>query len=237
MPSGRHESDATLPPTGLRPRRDDDARRGGPQPRGLRAFESDEGPAASPISPEERRGPRAERDAIADSPLRRPTPQARSLDAPQSRPVPPQGRSSVPPQGRSVPPPPSRPVPPPPRGLDRPPRTPVPPRDGSDRRFDDVFNMDDFGSDATVPPSTNQAALTTASMPAVRRRETPAGPGPAGLGPTHPPAGAPTAPAPVPVADEDETSGGAGVLRWVVVLVLIALGAAFGIWLGQLLIR
>jgi len=35
---------------------------------------------------------------------------------------------------------------------------------------------------------------------------------------------------------EPETSTGANILRWVVVLLLIALGAAFGIWLGQMLI-
>jgi hypothetical protein len=36
--------------------------------------------------------------------------------------------------------------------------------------------------------------------------------------------------------EEEETTGGASVLRWIIVLVLIALGAAFGIWLGQTLI-
>ena len=70
-------------------------------------------------------------------------------------------------------------------------------------------------------------ATTTAAMPAVRRRE-PQSPS----GRSSPPRPTPT-PAPGAVAiDDDEISGGGGVLRWIVVLLLIAMGAAFGVWIG-----
>jgi hypothetical protein len=36
--------------------------------------------------------------------------------------------------------------------------------------------------------------------------------------------------------ETESTGGGASLLRWVIVVVLVALGAAFGIWLGQMLI-
>jgi hypothetical protein len=35
---------------------------------------------------------------------------------------------------------------------------------------------------------------------------------------------------------ERESSGSASILRWVIVVVLVALGAAVGIWLGQMMI-
>ena len=255
------DADATLPPTGIRSRRDDADRRGpAAPPGGLRGFEIEDGPAQSPLRPDERRSPR---DAGADSPLRRPAPQARGFDT-------------------QAPPPPGRPAPPP-RALDatarspfdrdddarppfdrddgarspfdrddgarspfdrddstRPPfgrddRTrppsfqreepPRPPVRHDDARFGDVFSGHD---DPTVPPAGSAASTTTAAMPAVRRREAPPT---AGRGPAGQPSASPTM-----TMEDDEDSGGAGILRWIVVLVLIALGAAFGIWLGQMLI-
>jgi uncharacterized protein HemX len=47
----------------------------------------------------------------------------------------------------------------------------------------------------------------------------------------------PSGPTPTPSpAVEVESSGGGGILRWAIVIVLVALGAAFGIWLGQQMI-
>jgi DNA-directed RNA polymerase specialized sigma24 family protein len=222
------DSDATLPPTGLRERRSD--LRSEPPPRGLRGPEPDRGPAPSPLGAGEQR-PRPDRDALADSPLRRPAPQARGFDSQQRRP-------------------------PPPRALDASAR-PALRRDDSDPRMDDVFSRSDprlgdaFGNsgprmsgpfdddDATIPPSSGAGTATTAAMPPVRRREAPpSGPnrlsaGPAASAPPPPPA---PAPGPPPSMETESTGGGASLLRWVIVVVLVALGAAFGIWLGQMLI-
>jgi DNA-directed RNA polymerase specialized sigma24 family protein len=215
------DEDATVPPTGLRERRDDRDRRGQP-PRGLRGTEVDDGPAESPLSAEEQRGSHGPHDTAASSPLRRPAPPPRGLDS-GSRPAPPpRGLDSG-----------SRPLPPP-RGLDSGPR-PLPPprpldshpglrRDDSDPRIGDAFGTDDM----TIPPSN---AATTAAMPAVRR---PQPPPPATSNLSAPPTPAAGAHAAAPA--DSEGGGGASILRWIVVVVLVALGAAFGIWLGQMMI-
>jgi DNA-directed RNA polymerase specialized sigma24 family protein len=219
---GTPDDDATIPPSGLRGRHDDarhdDARRGSP-PRGLRGFDSDEGPVASPLSAEEQRGSRTDRDPAADSPLRRPAPKAREFDSQPSRPA-----SPPPPRGLDT----RRP-----QGLDTGPRPPQrddsgrPPVRRSDR---DPLSEPFFGDeDATMPPPSSGApAATTAAMPAVRRRETPPG-----SNRMQPPSGPTPTPSP---AVEVESSGGGGILRWAIVIVLVALGAAFGIWLGQQMI-
>jgi len=288
-PGGPADDDATIPPTGLRsPRRGDGDRRG-PQPGGLRGFDADDGPAASPLSPDERRRRPGGGDADAESPLRRPAPQTRGFDSqPGDRQAPPPPRaldasarsrqrddSGPPPFQRddggrppfqrddSGPPPFQRddggrppfqrddsgpspfqrddsgPSPfqrddsgPPPFQRDDSGPSPFQrddggrspfQRDDSNPRFGDAFGGND---DATIPPSNNPASMTTAAMPAVRRRD------------GAPPSNRPANPQPTGsvMMEEEETSGGAGVLRWVIVLVLIALGAAFGIWLGQMLI-
>jgi hypothetical protein len=171
------------------------------------------------LSPDERRRRPGGGDADAESPLRRPAPQTRGFDSQPG----------------------DRQAPPPPRALDASARSrqrddsgPSPfqrddggrspfQRDDSNPRFGDAFGGND---DATIPPSNNPASMTTAAMPAVRRRD------------GAPPSNRPANPQPTGsvMMEEEETSGGAGVLRWVIVLVLIALGAAFGIWLGQMLI-
>jgi hypothetical protein len=76
----------------------------------------------------------------------------------------------------------------------------------------------------TIPPSN---AVSTAAMPAMRRSE----PSAATRMPSGPP---PTRHAPPEL--ERESTGGGGILRWVIVVVLVALGAAVGIWLGQMMI-
>jgi uncharacterized protein HemX len=84
----------------------------------------------------------------------------------------------------------------------------------------DAFADDDM----TIPPAT---ATTTAAMPAMRRSQPSAAP-------SRMPSGPPPMPAEPP--PERESAGGAGILRWVIVVVLVALGAAVGIWLGQMMI-
>jgi DNA-directed RNA polymerase specialized sigma24 family protein len=287
-PRGPVDDDATIPPSGLR------SRQGG----GMRGFDTDDGPAASPLSPEERRRPQGGGDPDAESPLRRPAPQARGFDSQpgdHQAPPPPRALDSSarsPFQRDDTRPPPQRQrddsgpspfqrddtrppsqrqrddsgrppfrrddsgprfddpfsghddptIPPPSRQRDdsgRPPfqrddsgRPPFqrddsgrPPfrRDDSGPRFDDPFSGHD---DPTIPPSGSAAANTTAAIPAVRRRDGAAPPDRPAT--PQPPLGG--------VVEEEETSGGAGVMRWIIVLVLIALGAAFGIWLGQMLI-
>jgi DNA-directed RNA polymerase specialized sigma24 family protein len=197
------DQDATIPPTGLRERRDDREQHGQPPPRGLRRLEPDVGPAESSFGIDERSS-RAEHDASSGSPLRRPPP--RALDT-GSRPAPP-------PRGLDTG---SRPVPPS-RALDSHPGLR---RDDSDPRVGDAF----ADGDMTIPPSN---AASTAAMPAMRRSQpSPAPRMPSGPPPTH------TAPPPEP---ERESAGGGGILRWVIVVVLVALGAAVGIWLGQMMI-
>jgi DNA-directed RNA polymerase specialized sigma24 family protein len=234
------DQDATIPPSGLRERHQDRDQHGQPPPRGLHGPEPDPEPA-EPAFGSEQRGLRSDHDAGMGSPLRRPP---RGLDT-GSRPAPPPRgldtgpRPAPPPRGldtgsRPAPPPRgldtgSRPAPPP-RGLDTGSR-PVPPsrtldshpglrRDDSDPRLGDAFADDDM----TMPPAT---ATTTAAMPAMRRSQPSAAP-------TRMPSGPPpmsTEPPP-----ERESSGSASILRWVIVVVLVALGAAVGIWLGQMMI-
>jgi DNA-directed RNA polymerase specialized sigma24 family protein len=111
-PGAPTDDDATIPPAGLRSRRGEDDRRG-PPPGGMRGFDTDDGPAASPLSPEERRR-QPGGDPGAESPLRRPAPQGRGFD---SRP----GDRQAPP--------------PPPRALDTNARSPRQPGDSAPSPF------------------------------------------------------------------------------------------------------
>lgn len=105
----------------------------------------------------------------------------------------------------------------PPRGLDATARSPF-------QRDDSAPSPFQRGDAPASAAASNAAATTTAAMPAVRRREPP----PSSSRP------APPRPAPTPgaVAIEDDETPSGGVLRWVVVLLLIAMGAAFGVWIG-----
>jgi len=87
------------------------------------------------------------------------------------------------------------------------------------------------GGDVTSPPTGQPSTTSTAALPSARR------PVAAGSSKAARPGTGPMGPGPMSSAvPEPETSTGANILRWVVVLLLIALGAAFGIWLGQMLI-
>ena len=224
-PALSDDEDTTLPPTGLRRPRGDDAPRHSREPAGgFLGLEPGDGPAASPL-PVEQRGGRPDRDLGGESPLRRPAPQARSMDAESPvRPVPPPRGLEPPPRGLEPPP---RGLEPPPRGLDSTARSPII-RDDSDPRIGDMFGS---GGDVTSPPTGQPSTTSTAALPSARR------PVAAGSSKAARPGTGPMGPGPMSSAvPEPETSTGANILRWVVVLLLIALGAAFGIWLGQMLI-
>jgi DNA-directed RNA polymerase specialized sigma24 family protein len=242
-PSSPMDQDATMPPTGLRERRGESegerqrATGRAPQSEGERqpvggwgdegeqqrggGWGSDREERGQP--PRGLRGMEVAEDGPADSPFptegqRRP----RGLDTGQ--------RSAPPPRGLDT----GQRSAPPPRGLDTGQRPGPPPRpldshpglrrdDSNPRVGGDPFGTDDM----TIPPSN---AATTAAMPAVRRPQSP---------PPQPQQATSNisahTPSPQPPADT-ESSGGASILRWVVVVVLIALGAAFGIWIGQQMI-
>ena len=258
--------DDTVPPSSaLRPAADDDTRppttrRPGPapDPMGLSARNplglDPDSTAPSPLSAEERRGTLAERDLNADSPLRRPAP-----GTPGAPPAPVRGtgQDTEPPSLLGQPPSPDdRALPPRSRqqsevgqqrrGGDATAQTPIQ-RDESDPRFDELFG--DAGGGAEGPPalSGSQAAnLTAPTLPAARRPTQPpqssprAAPPAASQGRPTPPVGpqaAPAAPVGPTVSPVDtEPGGGGSVLRWLVVVLLIAAGAAVGIFLGQMLI-
>jgi DNA-directed RNA polymerase specialized sigma24 family protein len=261
-PGGPPDEDTVPPPAALRPAQDDDThppsgRRPEParNPLGMPARTppgiDDDSAAPSPLTAEERRGSLTEHNMSGDSPLRRPAPGTGPAPAPgrelDTEPHSLLGRSeptddrSLPTHGRQE------------AGTARPgdhdatDQTPVQ-RDDSDPRFDDLFG--DAARDADGRPSAlsgSQAAnLTAPTLPAARRPTPPSSPSaprgttPSSEGRPAPSAStqtAPTAPVgPTVSSTENEPGGGGSVLRWLVVVLLIAAGAAVGIFLGQMLI-
>jgi DNA-directed RNA polymerase specialized sigma24 family protein len=120
-------------------------------------------------------------------------------------------------------------------------------RDDSDPRIDELFG--DAARDAEGRPSALSGAqaadLTAPTLPAARRPTpptSPSAPRPGGPSAQRRPAAAgaqtePSAPiGPVASSTDTEPGGGNSVLRWLVVVLLIAAGAAVGIFLGQMLI-
>ena len=252
--------DTVPPPAALRPARDDDTRppatrrsEPAPNPLGLPARNplgiDPDSTATSPLSAEERRGTFAERDLSADSPLRRPapgTPGAASApsgighDTEPHSPLgqrPPSDDRALPArtrqqgdvgQARQ-------------RDDDATVQTPIQ-RDDSDPRIDELFGDAAGGADGRPPAlSGSQAAnLTAPTLPAARRPTPPSSQSsPRSAPPQGRPApqAAPTAPVgPTVSAVDAEPGGGSSVLRWLVVVLLIAAGAAVGIFLGQMLI-
>lgn len=251
-------ADDTVPPrAALRPAQDHDThpppgRRPEPTPNplGMPARDpvglDDDRAAPSPLTAEERRGSLAGHDMSGDSPLRRPAPgtpaSARSRDfdtgsrspvegstPADDRPLP--GRQRQEDAGHARP-----------RDDDAAVQTPIQ-RDDSDPRIDELFG--DAGRDAGGRPSALSGAqaanLTAPTLPAARRPTQPpsaSAPRPAASPQGHPaPAGAQTAPIGPTVSGADtEPGGGSSILRWLVVVLLIAAGAAVGIFLGQMLI-
>lgn len=241
-PAGQRDDDETQPPVALRARPDDETGRPvelrprpddetlppatrAPRRQPLGGTDDDDGPALSPFSAEERRGSLAERDLDAESPLRRPALSSGSSTgtAPRRRDLAPdldtQPHSLLPPgprrertdqPGRTSP-----------LDADADAATPIQP-DDSDPRLDDLFgNPPDAGG---APGAQTSANMTAPTLPAARRPTPP---------PNRPAASAPQGP---PVSNVEPDAGGSSVLRWFVVLLLIAAGAAVGIFLGQMLI-
>ena len=262
-PDDASGDDTVPPPAALRPPQDDDThppsgRRPEPasDPLGVQTRSplglDDDSTAPSPLTAEERRGTLTEHDMSGDSPLRRPAPgtapapaRNRSLDTdPHSllerseltddRALPTRGRLGDADPGR-------------PRDDDATVQTPIQ-RDDSDPRIDELFG--DAARDAEGRPSAlsgSQAAnLTAPTLPAARRPTPPSSP--SAPRPAAPPSQSrpmpsastqtsPTAPIGPTVSSTDiEPGGGSSVLRWLVVVLLIAAGAAVGIFLGQMLI-
>ena len=259
---GPADEDVVPPPAALRPAQDDDTvppsgRRPEPAPNPLGMPASsprgidDDRTAPSPLTAEEGRGSQAEHDIGGDSPLRRPAPgtgqvQARGRDldtAPRS----PLGRAeptddrSLPTHGRQTDAGGTRPG-----DDDATVQTPIQ-RDDSDPRFDDLFGEAARDTDGPPPARSGSASnLTAPKLPAARRPTPPrsssssgdAAPSSQGRpAPSLTTQTAPTAPiGPTVSSTESEPGGGSSVLRWLVVLLLIAAGAAVGIFLGQMLI-
>lgn len=225
-------------------------------------LDDDTATAPSPLSAEEQRGALTERDLRAGSPLQRPSPASGGpggtsdfdtqphtpfdrTDGPGER-MPPRRRRQSERSVRQA------------RDQDATVPTPVQgdapapiQRDDSDPRLDDLFGAGaGHGSDPGPPPalSGSQAAnMTAPTLPAARRPTPPSSPpgsqrpgGSATQGRPSQPSGSRTAPStPVgpPVSHvEPDSGGGNSILRWLVVILLIAAGAAVGIFLGQMLI-
>ncbi len=213
--------DVTAPPGGVRPRPGDDVGSSrAPQPAANPlAFDPGGGPAPSPLTGPERQRPLSERDTEAESPLRRPAPagptpqQGRELDTA------PQAFTGHQDRGAHV----DRPAV---HDADATVKTPIQ-RDDSDPRVDDLFGRGtDSASDAPDAGADHVSNMTAPTLPAARR-------------PTPPPPARPPGENQAAVAGlaSPETEGtGNSVLRWLVVLLLIAAGAAVGIMLGQALI-
>lgn len=253
--------DTAPPPAALRPAPDDDTRRpsGGrsepaANPLGMPARNplglDDDRTASSPRTAEDHRSSMTAHDMSSDSPLRRPAPGTAPTHA-RGRDVDTESHSVI---ERAEPADHARPVsgrqgdagPTRPRDDDATVQTPIQ-RDDSDPRIDELFG--DAAREADGPPSalsgTQAANLTAPTLPAARRptppSSTPAGRSAAPSSQGRPtPAGtqtAPTAPIGPTVSGADsEPGGGSSILRWLVVVLLIAAGAAVGIFLGQMLI-
>jgi DNA-directed RNA polymerase specialized sigma24 family protein len=241
-PAGLHEADTAPPPGGLRFDDDDDTV---PPPPALRARDADRGPSDDQAAPNPLGSPvAADADRGTESPLRRPARGRESLEETQRHtftgaPDPSDGWAA----GRTE------------QALGREPResggpgapanwdetvqTPIQ-RDDSDFRADEPFGGT-RGDAATASPggSGGQAAnLTAPTLPAARR-PTPQQPASRPAQAPRPTGGSmqssPTGPTVHAEAfDDAPTSGRANrIVRWIVVLLLIAAGAVVGITLGQ----
>lgn len=233
IPPVRTDDAQALPPVALRRSADDDTSPAPVRPAAdrPRPLDPGDGPAQSPLSAEEQRGSLSDRDFDTESPLRRPAPAAlpgppvnRDLDtephslfvdgAPDDR-ARPGDRSS----DTATAPAPIR-------------------RDDSDPRLDELFGQNgDTEPPALAASSDRVTNLTAPTLPAARR-------------PTPPQQqqqqqasrslassqSAASGPGPTLAHTEPEPATGNSVVRWLVVLLLIAAGAAVGIMLGQTLI-
>jgi hypothetical protein len=197
-----------------------------------------DGPAPSPLSAEEQRGSLSGRDLDTESPLRRPAPAPSGSPHDVGRDTEPhamlggrepteQGRSGERASGEA-----SATV-----------QAPVQ-RDDSDPRLNDLFGRQ--GDAESGPPASagghegdRVTNLTAPTLPAARR---PLAPKPSSRPQVRTQAPGPTvqgpgaSPGPTLAHAEPEPPTGNSVLRWLVVLLLIAAGAAVGIMLGQALI-
>lgn len=124
------------------------------------------------------------------------------------------------------------------RELDATATTPIK-RDDGDPRLEDVFGGD---PDATAPPTGSSPrsgrrgeGTTGRSAPSTSTGRLQAA-GPASAERPAPRPQPATAGGPTVSTVDDEPSGGNSLLRWLVVLLLVAAGAAVGIFLGQMLI-
>jgi DNA-directed RNA polymerase specialized sigma24 family protein len=210
----------------------------------------DDDTAPSPLTAEDRHSSLAPGDMSAESPLRRPAPGSAPASrdslieetqphAPLRRQTPTDDRTQPPPRARQADAAQAAHVGE--RDADVTAKTPVR-RDDSDPDLADLFRVPGPEGDPERSRSTgaNAANLTAPTLPAARRPTPPTSdhPAPPANRPAPPPAdrGPATRPPVSAPVDDDRPSGGSSVLRWLVVLILIAAGAAVGIFLGQMLI-
>ncbi|MBW3604260.1 MAG: hypothetical protein KY460_04960, partial [Actinobacteria bacterium] len=106
-------------------------------------------------------------------------------------------------------------------------------RDDSDPKFNELFGQDaTAGTGLSADAGDRVTNLTAPTLPAARR---PTPPKPSSRPPAQTPQ-RPVAAGPTLAHTDPEPTGGNSVLRWLVVVLLIAAGAAVGIMLGQALI-
>ncbi|CAN5800375.1 hypothetical protein BH23ACT10_BH23ACT10_14460 [soil metagenome] len=227
IPPVRSDDAQPPPPVALRRGADDDTSPAPVRPDagGPRALDSGDGPAPSPLSAEEQRGSLTGQNHDTESPLRRPAP---------ALPGPPRNRDlDTEPHSLLVEPPPADRARPDDRSSDDTAAAPAPiRRDDSDPRFDELFGHNaDAGPPALASSDDRVTNLTAPTLPATQR------PTQQQQQPSRPPTPSqPATPGPTLAHTEPEPATGNSVVRWLVVLLLIAAGAAVGIMLGQTLI-